>query len=177
VNCERDVGIDDSSGILKKLCHSDRSEAPSRRGRGSRSGGTCCLRAELQILSSHRHCRRTILSSRHHCHLDRSLPFQKGRASAVERPCVWRHPPPRRLKMILIPDLDLSLFKISTLPLDLQSNPCNNYSVHPDGFGGVSVWQKYGFKRVNPSRTLYAASSARCSRKTLSRRSSATPST
>jgi small subunit ribosomal protein S21 len=22
-------------------------------------------------------------------------------------------------------------------PLDFQPNPCNNYSVHPDGFGGV----------------------------------------
>ncbi len=26
---------------------------------------------------------------------------------------------------------------------------CHNYSVHPDGFGGVSVWQKFDFKRVN----------------------------
>src|SRR5450631_1024812 len=59
--------------------------------------------------------------------------------------------------------------------LDLQSNPCNNYSVHQDGFGGVSVWQRYDFKRVNPSRTLCAVSSVRCNRKTLSRRSSATP--
>ena len=26
--------------------------------------------------------------------------------------------------------------------LDLGANPCNNYSVHLDEFGGVSVWQK-----------------------------------
>src|ERR1700680_2796813 len=70
---------------------------------------------------------------------------------------------------------DARLSKISTLPLDLHPIPCNNYPVQPGGFGGVSVWQKYDFKRVNPSRTLCAASSARCNRKTLSRRSSATP--
>ena len=27
--------------------------------------------------------------------------------------------------------------KFGSSPLDLRSNPCNNYSVHPDEFGGV----------------------------------------
>jgi hypothetical protein len=44
--------------------------------------------------------------------------------------------------MIPIPLTGPQLSKIPPLPLDLQSNPCNNYSVHLDGFGGVSVWQK-----------------------------------
>src|ERR1700730_16925213 len=57
-----------------------------------------------------------------------------------------------------------------TLALDFRSNPCNNYSVLPDGFGGVSVWRKFDCKRVNPSRTLCAVSSAKFSRKTSSKR-------
>ena len=29
-----------------------------------------------------------------------------------------------------------------TEALDLGANPCNNYSVHLDEFGGVLVWQR-----------------------------------
>jgi len=32
-----------------------------------------------------------------------------------------------------------NLFIFSTVPLDLKSNPCNNYSVHLDESGGVSL--------------------------------------
>jgi hypothetical protein len=41
-----------------------------------------------------------------------------------------------------VPDPERSLGQISSLPLDLGSNSCNNYSVLPDESGGVSVWQK-----------------------------------
>ena len=45
----------------------------------------------------------------------------------------------------------------------------------PDESGGVFDWLKFAFKRENPSKMLCADSSARCSRKTLSRRSNDTP--
>ena len=60
-----------------------------------------------------------------------------GSPARTERPLVSKWSPSRTLPYII----SLSL-------LDLRSNPCNNYSVHPDEFGGVSVWQKYGFKKV-----------------------------
>ncbi len=39
--------------------------------------------------------------------------------------------------------------KFGRSPLDLRSNPCNNYRVHRDESGGVSIWQRFGFKRAS----------------------------
>jgi hypothetical protein len=83
-----------------------------------------------------------------------NVPSRSAGAVTATGPCNFFHPP----------------------LLDFQSNPCNNYSVLQDGSGGVFVWRKFDCKRVNPSRTHYGVSNARCNRKTLSRRLSATPS-
>jgi Carboxypeptidase regulatory-like domain len=71
-----------------------------------------------------------------------ACPPAKGGASGVEEPAVCLQPLPR-LKMIpKIPKIVYRTVHNFAPLLDLRSNPCNNYSVHPDGFGGVSVWQK-----------------------------------
>ena len=37
-----------------------------------------------------------------------------------------------------------------TFPLDLPSEPCNNYPVQRDEFGGVVSWRKSDFERGYP---------------------------
>jgi hypothetical protein len=75
----------------------------------------------------------------------------------------------------LLPAIPSGFFRFFHFCLTSRPILSNNYFVLPDGFGGVSVWRKFGCKRVNPLRTRCAASSAKYSRKILSRRSSATP--
>jgi hypothetical protein len=75
----------------------------------------------------------------------------------------------------LFPAIPSRFFRFFRFCLTSRPILSNNYFVLPDGFGGVSVWRKFGCKRVNPLRTRCAASSAKYSRRTLSRRSSATP--
>jgi hypothetical protein len=75
----------------------------------------------------------------------------------------------------LLPTIPSRFFRFFQFCLTSRPILSNNYFVLPDGFGGVSVWRKFGCKRVNPLRTRCVALSARYSRKTLSRRSSATP--
>ena len=62
------------------------------------------------------------------------------------------------------------------ISLDLTLEPCNNYPrPYRARLGVFASWQKYEFKRVSPSRMPCAGSSAKCSRKTSSRRLSVTP--
>src|SRR5206468_9440324 len=69
------------------------------------------------------------------------------------------------------------LHKNHTYHLTCRTNLAITIGSKRDQFGGVASWRKSDFKRVSPSRMRCAVSSAKCSRKILSRRLSVTPST